>query len=241
VTRRFAALPIGAALTILLAPGSAQAQGFGGPGGPFGPGPGSGPSNGPAQAGEASPESVDNLPVESNRSLKLFDQKRTVQGFDIQLGPVWYREAGRTPNDFERGTGELLIGVSITTKWAPFFLTGYQQMHLRAFDSKSFALSILTTHMGAGLTLGPIEPEVRIGAGLVTVDVFHGDYSIEALSPRVAAGVGLHLGKIRLDIATHSEYLWRWFGKDYLIRGVSLGLRLDVIRPKGPSFSDQPR
>jgi hypothetical protein len=238
---RSAAPLVGAAL--VLATSGAHAQGFGGPGGggPFGPGPGSGPSSGPAGASESAPESVDNLPNESSRSVKLFDQKRTLQGFDTQLGPLWYREAGRTTKDFERATGEILMGVSITTKWAPFFLTGYQQLHFRAFDSKSFAFSPLTTQMGAGLTLGPIEPEVRVGAALLTVDAFHGQYSVEALSPRVTAGVGLHIGKIRLDIATHSEYLWRWFGKDYFIRGVSLGLRLDIVRPKGPSFSDSPR
>ena len=141
----------------------------------------------------------------------------------------------------QRGTGEILAGVSITTRWAPFYLSGLQQTHFRVLDSKSFAWTLLASAIAGGLTLGPLEPEVRFELGLLTADVFHGDYSIEMLTPRVAMGIGLHVAKIRVDIQAHSEYLWRWFGPDYLIRGVSVGLRLDVPRNPGPVFSDKPR
>jgi hypothetical protein len=194
-----------------------------------------------AQPSEPLSTSTETGPVESPRSVKLFDSRRTTPSMHLELGPVWYREAKPTRDDYERGTGEILVGVALTTHEGPFFLSGYQDMHLRVLDSKTFVFSLLTTQMGAGLRVGPFEPEARVGFSILTLDVFHGHYSAEMLSPRVGAGIGIHLGKIRLDIATHSEYLWRWFGPDYLIRGVSLGLRLDVTRPKGPDFSDKPR
>lgn len=238
------------ALAVLLALGlfvtaeSARAQEGGGSGagqGGAGSSPNSGPSGGFPSGAESSPESLENPPSESPRSVKLFDQKRVTQSFELDIGPVWYREARRgSVADYARGTGELLVGVAISTTWKPFYLTGLQQTNIRAFEADSVAWSILTHQFAAGVHLGPLEPEVRVGFSLLTLDVFKGNYSIEALTPRVGVGVGMHVGKIRLDIQAHSEYLWRWFGPDYEIRGVSVGLRLDVPRPK-PVFTDTPR
>jgi hypothetical protein len=190
---------------------------------------------------ESSPESQDNRPKESPRSVKLFDSRHVVQSFELDVGKIWYRNVENGREAFHEGTGEILAGVAITATWKPFYLTGMQAMHLRAFDAKSFSWTLLGSHLAGGMRIGPLEPEVRIGLGLVTADVFHGEYSAQLLTPRVAAGAGIHVGQIRLDIQTHSEYLWRWFGPDYLIRGVSVGLRLDVPRPKGPVFSDGPQ
>lgn len=177
-------------------------------------------------------------PKESPRSFKLFDQEHTTQAFEFDLGPVWYRQAKPTRDDFERGTGEILAGVTTSTTWKPFYLTGLQQTHVRVFGAKEAAWTLLASHIAAGLVLGPIEPEVRIGVGWLTADVFRGDYSIQLLTPRVAAGVGVHVGKIRLDFQAHTEYLWRWFGPDYQIRGFSVGLRFDAPKPKLPTFGD---
>jgi len=228
--------------------GAGGGPGVGGGGG-SGTSAGSGPSQGPPGQMEQGKD-VEG-PQEAPRSAKLFDSKRTTQSLQIDLGPIYYREAGKAginaggrgdggKSGYERGTGELRLGVAITTSWKPFYLTGYQQTNLRVFDGSRAAWSIFTQQLSTGVYLGPFEPEVRIGFSLLTLDVFDGHYSIEAMSPRVAAAVGIHLGKIRLDIQTHTEYLWRWFGPDYLIRGVSLGLRLDVPRPKGPVFSESP-
>lgn len=232
------ALTLTGSIVALLAAPSARAQAPGG----FGTGaPVAGPLTSSMPNSETTPESQDKRPKESQRSVKLFDSRHVVQSFELDMGPIAYRRVGEDREAFHSGTGEILAGVAITTSWKPFYLTGMQAMHLRAFDAKSFAWTLLGSHLAAGVRLGPIEPEARIGLGLVTVDVFHGEYSAELLTPRVAAGVGIHLGQIRLDIETHSEYLWRWFGPDYLIRGVSVGLRLDVPRPKGPSFSESPQ
>lgn len=167
----------------------------------------------------------------STRSVKLFDTKRSTQHFQIALGPIWSHKVG-SREGFERGTGELRLGATVTTPWKPFYLAGSQETNLRIFGGDAAAWSILFNQISAGIVLGPFQPEVRLGLSLLTVDVFKGDWSVEALSPRVSFGTGLKLGTIRLDIHAHSEYLWRWFGPDYTIRGITFGIRLEVPRPK---------
>lgn len=234
-TRRLAGVAV--TLGLFASTTAARAQG----GSPGSGAPTMGPSSGFPGEMEAAPESGA-PPKESARSVKLFDQKRTVTGFELDIGPVWYREVDRgRGRAFERGTGEVVLGVSYTSTWKPFYVSGFQQTAFRAFDSSSVAWSVLMTSMAGGMVIGPFEPEVRVGMSLLTLDVFRGSYSAEMLSPRVSAGIGMHLGKIRLDFQTHSEYLWRWFGPDYLIRGVSIGLRLDIPRSKGPVFTETPR
>ncbi|HEY8075599.1 MAG TPA: hypothetical protein VIF62_15850 [Labilithrix sp.] len=219
---RLAGAFVALALAMIAVDARAQMAPGGGPMGPVGPAPGngqgpSGPATGGAQGGahptENAPESPGEPPVESPGSVKLFDSKRSVSGFELDAGPIWYRQAKPTRDDFTQAkVGEILFGTSITTRWKPFFLSGMQQTHFRWFDSKSFAWTLLSSYLGVGAYLGPLEPEVRVGVGLVTVDVFHGEWSGEMLTPRVSAGVGIKAGKIRVDIQAHSEYLWRWFG-----------------------------
>jgi len=69
---------------------------------PGGFGPAVGPPQGVPQASDSnSPNaSVENPPEESPRSVKLFDQRRTVPGFELDIGPVWYRKAGNNRDDF---------------------------------------------------------------------------------------------------------------------------------------------
>ena len=229
------AMLAGTLVMALVVPSSAWAQGSGPSSAPAG----SGPAAGFPTGKENTPESHERPPSESPRSVKLFDQRRVNQSLFLGIGPLYYRRAGPRREGFARGTGELRLGVGMRTTWKPFYLGGVQQTILRVFDSKSAAWSILAHNFMVGLDLGPIQPEVRLGASLLTVDVFRGDYSVQMLTPRASVGFGIKLGKIKLDIQAHSEYLWRWFGPDYLIRGVSLGLRLDVPRPKSPVFSKE--
>jgi hypothetical protein len=110
----------------------------------------------------------------------------------------------------------------------PFYIAGASRTLLRIFDSKRFSWGIFHQDLAGGLRLGPLEPEVRIGASLLSIDVMNAEWSAQLFSPRVSAGVGLHLGKIKVDIKGHAEYLWRWFGPDYFVRGITLGVRIDA-------------
>lgn len=178
-------------------------------------------------------------PKTSPRSFKLFDQRRSTPSYALEIGPIWVRKVeDNSPREnarnFERGTGEIKIGTVITTPFKRLYLAGFQSTLLRVIDSKSFSWSVFHQELIAGARIGPFEPEVRLGLGVLTADVFRAEWSAQLLTPRVSAGVGMRLGKIRVDLKAHSEYLWRWFGPDYVIRGVSLGLRLDVPRPNNP-------
>jgi hypothetical protein len=203
------------------------------------------------------PESSEHVPQGKN-SIKLFDSRRSITSYQLDIGPLWSRkiqdetgeervsnfrrcvDANGTPvatDCRDPGTafaGEVAIGTTYTTPYKPFYLVGAIKTLFRIVDDKSFSWSLFNQDLGVGAMLGPIEPELRLGLSVLNLDIFHAEPSISLFSPRVTAGFGVHIGKIRVDIKAHSEYLWRWFGPDYLIRGVTIGLRLDLTRPKNP-------
>jgi hypothetical protein len=203
---------------------------------------GSGPSWGTPSV-ENSPE-TNEAPKLGRNSVKLFDQRRSLVSLELTVGPIWSRRVqDDTPitlrRNFERGAplaSEIAFGTVYTTpsERGPFYLTGHLKTLFRVIDDKSFAWSVFHQELGGGIMIGPFEPEVRIRLSVLTADVMHAQPSVQLFSPGVSAGVGIHVGKFRLDIKAHSEYLWRWFGPDYLIRGITIGLRLDQNRPKTP-------
>lgn len=197
-----------------------------------------GPAGGRSEV-EASPETGP-APKESPRGVKLFDQRSSRAFYELDLGPIWLRkvterEPGEERQNAERGTGEISFGTAyVNDSSKHVFLTGVQRSLLRIGGSKVFSWSVFVQDLGGGFRLGPLEPEARISLSVLTIDVFRGEWSAQLLSPRVMAGLGLAVGKFRLDIKAHSEYLWRWFGPDYLAHGVTLGLRLEIPKPKSP-------
>lgn len=185
-------------------------------------------------------------PPLARSSHKLFDTFTTERSFLVELGPIWSRQVqDETPAEarrgFERGAplaGELALGMALKTPYKGLFLMGQQKTLLRVIDDKSFSWSLFHQEVGGGVRLGPFEPEVRLGLSIFTADIFHAEPSLQLFSPRVSAGVGVVLGTFRLDIHGHSEYLWRWFGPDYLVRGVTIGFRFDMPKPKSPLSYD---
>jgi hypothetical protein len=217
---------------------SAQEMGAGGPEAPT-----TGPSWGRPDVNN-SPETGPR-PKLSSRSVKLFDSQLSIVSYQLDVGPIWARRVQDETSITQRSNfehraplaGEVGFGTVYTTPAmkGPFFLVGHLKTLLRVVDDKSFSWGVFHQELGGGLMLGPFEPEVRLRLSVLTVDVMHAEPSIQLLgAPGVSAGFGLHLGKIRLDIKAHSEYLWRWFGPDYLIRGVTIGIRLDQSRPNTP-------
>lgn len=213
----------------------ASAQGLGG-------GAVSGPSWGQPEVTN-SPDSG-RKPRESPRSMKLFDERKSIISRQLDIGPIWARRLqDETPltqrQNFRRGAplaGEIAFGATYTTPSmrGPFFLVGGLKTLLRIVDDKSFSWSIFHQELGGGLMLGPFEPEVKLRLSVFSADIFHAQPSVQLLSPGVSAGFGIHVGKIRLDVKAHSEYLWRWFGPDYALRGITLGFRYDLTRPTTP-------
>ena len=175
-------------------------------------------------------------PVLSPRSVKLFDTRRNQYGFEVSGGPIWYRAARE--NNFELGVFDLEAGRSTMAYVKPFYLTGLQQTNFRMLDTKSYAWSLLSHTICAGIKLGPADIEARTGVGILTIDVFHGNYSAELFSPRVGVHMGLKVSTLRFDVGMYSEYLWRWFGRSYTMHGLTFGVRFDTKKPPEPSFRD---
>lgn len=227
-----------ATLVVSAAEASAQDTGGMGPGGTQ-----SGPSWGPAQVTESPPN--DEGPAKQGRnSIKLFDAYRSILSYQLDIGPIWSRRASSTTplsrrTNFDHKAplaGEIAIGSYYQTPSfkGPFFLTSEQATAFQILDDKSFLWSLFLNKLGGGLKLGPFEIEGKIALHTLSVDIMHAQPSIQILSPRVEAAVGLHIGRFRVDFSGHTEYLWRWFGPDYYVRGVNIGLRLDRVRPKTP-------
>jgi hypothetical protein len=126
---------------------------------------------------------------------------------------------------------ELAWGPTTSVGQGPFRFTGILQLDVRAFDSSSWAVGLSTHAFEAAARLGAIEPHVRAGFALLTVDDFDGQPSIEMLSPRAGAGLGVRVWKLRVSADVYAEYFWRWFGPSALVRGLSLDVRYEKRLP----------
>lgn len=229
---------IAAAAAVLSVARLASAQDAGG----MAPGATSGPSWGRPDV-QNSPETQGPSPQGKN-SVKLFDAYRSQISYQIDVGPIWVRRASETTPITRRRNfdhmaplaSELAFGTMYTTKAfkGPIFIATETLTSFRILDDKSFSWTLFEEKLGGGISIGPLDFEAKIRAHFIHVDIMHAQPSIQLLSPGVEAGFGFHLGRIRLDIKGHTEYLWRWFGPDYYIRGVTIGLRFDVNRPKNP-------
>jgi hypothetical protein len=164
-------------------------------------------------------------------SVAIFDYEHTWGGTELEGGPMWWRKGGT--NDTGNGW-ELSFAAVTESRVGQLFLGGLVRTQFRYFDSKSFALSPLQNMAMAGLRLGPIEPETRVGFSLLTFDVFHGAYSFEMFSPRVEAGLGVKFWRLRLGIQGFSEMLWRWWGPSYWDKGIAFDLRFEAKKKKSP-------
>jgi hypothetical protein len=181
--------------------------------------------------------------AKSTRSVKLFDSDNSQFSWQLDIGPLWNRRVQDTDpvidrTNFKHGAplaGEIGIGTLYTTTQGPFYLVGHQKTLFRILDDKSFSWALFHQELGGGIRLGPLEPEARLRLGIMSADIIHAQFSAQLLSPGVAAGLGLRLGQFRVDVQGSVDYLWRWFGPDYVVRSLTLGLRFD--QPKVDPFT----
>jgi hypothetical protein len=106
--------------------------------------------------------------------------------------------------------------------------TGLVQLDLRAFATDSWAFALSTHTFEVARRIGPLEPFVRVGGALLTVDDFGGSLSAEMLSPRVGAGVAVRVARrLAIGVGAYSEYFWRWFGPSAFVHGLVLDVRVE--------------
>jgi hypothetical protein len=98
-----------------------------------------------------------------------------------------------------------------------------------------YALSVAQSGGVAGVRLGPIEFKAGVALSILNVDTVLSGWDLSMFWPRSMAGVCFNLGTVRVDVLAHVEYLWRWFGPDEFVRGISVMVSLKQ-GPLGPMF-----
>ena len=162
----------------------------------------------------------------SNVDMRAWEPQHQHHTLELHGAPLFWRRVGSAdPQTLQGWEGGFGAGTLVRVR--PFVLQATTGLTLRAYDSASYAVSFLQ-ELSAGLALGPLEPGLRAGLSMVTVDAFHGNWSAELFSPRIAAGTWLRLGRIGLGVHAFGEYLWRWFGNGSVIdHGVVFTLALE--------------
>jgi hypothetical protein len=172
------------------------------------------------------PEIKDGEPVPSPLDGRVLKAAKV-----YEMGGLIYRNEHQ--NTWSLGVFEVLLGQELRTHRYPFYLFSTQASSIRMYDDKSYGLAFFQD-VGGGVALGPIEPEVHVGAHIIEFDVFHTNWDFSLFSPRVSAEVGARFGRMRIEAAVYSQYLWRWYGDSYYIRGASIGLQVDQPKMRVP-------
>lgn len=149
-------------------------------------------------------------------------------GGDGQLGAFRYRAwHGRdTRTGWQLGGGQ-----AVMVRVRPFYVGLVQGFLGRWMPDQGFQVAS-SYDTWAAVQLGPVQPEVRLGLNTISLDHLAGQWSVQLLSPRVGAGVSLHLGRVDLGVFVFREYMWRWFGDDQLLQGLYLDFRAEGLRQR---------
>ncbi|HEY8039428.1 MAG TPA: hypothetical protein VIF15_06525 [Polyangiaceae bacterium] len=155
-------------------------------------------------------------------------------GADVAASTFSWRRMGDASPGWGRGYGAAWgPTLAVQQGGLPLRFTGLVQFDVKAFDGSSWAVGLTSTAFEAALRLGPFEPQARAGFTLATLDDFAGQWSAELFSPRVEAGLAVHVRRVRVSLGAQAELLWRWFGPSVLERGFVLDVRIE--RPWYPS------
>jgi len=142
------------------------------------------------------------------------------------LGAFRYRPWGGREED----TGyQLGGGQAPAVRFAPFYLGLSQGALARWYPGRGFALGH-TYDSWVSWTLGPFQPEVRVGISSLLLDRIDGRWGVQIGSPRVATGFSIHAGPLDLGAFVFREYSWRWTGQDLLLTGLYLDVRFEGKR-----------
>jgi hypothetical protein len=151
-------------------------------------------------------------------------------GADVAFGAFAWRRLGDPNPSWQKGL-ELAWGPTLAVDQGPFRFAGLVQIDVQEFALSSWAVGLSTNAFEVAAPLGPVEPQIRVGVALATVDDFDGNVSAELLSPRVGVGLGLRVFRtLRITVGAYAEYFWRWFGPSDLTRGVTLDVLFE--RPR---------
>jgi len=106
-------------------------------------------------------------------------------------------------------------------------LSGTAGPVLRYLGGGAFSVSLSRHRVVGGLALGAFEVLGGCGFSTLTVDRIAHRWGVGLLAPLSTASLALRVGKVRLEAGGYLEYLWRWNASDYLLRGISIALRVN--------------
>lgn len=154
-------------------------------------------------------------------------------GAEVTASSFAWRRANDASPAWRHGA-ELAWGPTLAVDQGPLRFSGVLQIGVRAFDASSWAIAVSTHAFEVAARLGVLEPQIRAGFALLTLDDFDGEVSAELFSPRVGVGLGVRAGRrARITVGAYAEYFWRWFGPSALVRGLSLDVRYEKpMRPR---------
>lgn len=147
-------------------------------------------------------------------------------GADVTARGFEWRSIGDRRPGWQDGLS-LAWGPTASDDEGAWRFTTLTQFEASMFDTRSYAVAIVTNAFEAAWRLGFLEPESRVGFALATVDVFDGAWSAELFSPRAEIGLGIRVGRIRVSLGVQGDYFWRWWGPSVLERGITLDLRYE--------------
>lgn len=126
--------------------------------------------------------------------------------------------------------GALAYGEALSTVRGPFIAGALREHALRLVPGDALSLTLSRYQWEAGLRLALLEPQLRVGFGLLHLDVADDGVSFGMFTPRVGAGLWLKLSAVRVGVSVFSEYFWRWAGgESAFVRGLTL-----EIQPAAP-------
>lgn len=159
------------------------------------------------------------------------DRRLLLHSKVYEVGTLFFH--GVHHETWSQGVFDVTTGQELRTHEFPFYLLSTRAASIRMYDEKSYGLAFFQD-IGGGIALGPIEPEIHVGAHIVEFDVFHANWNFSLLSPRASAEVGIRLGRARVEFVGYTQYLWRWYGESQLVRGLSVGLQVDQAKMRVP-------
>lgn len=167
---------------------------------------------------------------------RLFDVRGAHSDSALAVSYLWARTTYRAP--YHAGA-EFRFGNRLTWYRGAAYITSSEGMALRFLDATSVSLSLLQNGGHAGLHAGPVDLGAGFAVSLLNFDYLKHDLSFGMASPRALAFAGVRLGSFRIGLEAHSEYYWRWFGRDYFFRGIGLSLEYRNRQFEHPMFERQ--
>jgi len=152
-----------------------------------------------------------------------FDPEDFVEGLELQGALLWVRRWGEPT--LGRGW-EVSAASSSQTTQRELSLSGTAGPVLRYLGDGSWSGTLSRHRVVGGPSLGPFQLLGGFGFSTLTVDHIDDHWGVGLLSPMSAASLAVQFGRVRMEAGGYVEYLWRWNGADYWLRGISLALRI---------------